>query len=419
MNLLRAGGNAFAYAQPPADFLTAIQVNPQGNYVATGKFNGEIRLLNVPSLTPFVILQSTGDYVTSLAWSPSGDALAATSYQGLLQVWNIPANTLRFSLDVNGNNTNDGIIAVAWSSAGDQLVTTGQTSGTTVFNAQTGTEITQFIAGDISDVVWGYDDNTIITAGNLGLRYWNSQNGQLINEIRTQYPGIIGPTLLSWDRTRSFLAVLIFDFSSQNTNITQLIDVRHYSDNIIIRTIETNANTDAIREIVWSPNGQFIAGASQDGTIRLWNIATGVETVVVSDEDAIFTVDWLPSGDRLLFQTFDDVTVQSIDVSNVIATPTPTPTPTSTATDAPSPTPTPTDTPTATLTPSVTPTATNTATPNAPMMNFHDFIVGGIVGVLPGYLKPFGQWLADHASAGVWNQVGNRLKRDWVYEATL
>jgi dipeptidyl aminopeptidase/acylaminoacyl peptidase len=57
--------------------------------------------------------------------------------------------------------------------------------------------------------------------------------------------------------------------------------------------------------------------------------------------------------------------------------------------------------------------------PNAPMMSFHDFIVGGIVGVLPGYLAPFGQWLADHASAGIWNQVGNRLKRDWVYEATL
>jgi dipeptidyl aminopeptidase/acylaminoacyl peptidase len=57
--------------------------------------------------------------------------------------------------------------------------------------------------------------------------------------------------------------------------------------------------------------------------------------------------------------------------------------------------------------------------PNAPMMSFHDFIVGGIVGVLPSYLKLFGQYLVDHASARLWNQVGNRLKRDWVYEATL
>ncbi|MGF1504903.1 MAG: alpha/beta hydrolase family protein [Anaerolineae bacterium] len=57
---------------------------------------------------------------------------------------------------------------------------------------------------------------------------------------------------------------------------------------------------------------------------------------------------------------------------------------------------------------------------NAPMMNFHDFILGGVLTVLPGLLQPVVNRMAENRSDGVWDWLGERSRaKDWPYDATF
>jgi WD40 repeat protein len=64
--------------------------------------------------------------------------------------------------------------------------------------------------------------------------------------------------------------------------------------------LELIGHTDTVYDVAWHPNGTVLASASEDQTVRLWDIATG-QTVAVLDgfPDGVTTVRWSPDGNRL------------------------------------------------------------------------------------------------------------------------
>ena len=74
--------------------------------------------------------------------------------------------------------------------------------------------------------------------------------------------------------------------------------------------------TDVIHGVAISPDGKYLATASQDKTVRLWDIATGQTVHVFTDHtDGVYGVAFSPDG-KFLAATSDDNTVIMWDVSN-------------------------------------------------------------------------------------------------------
>ena len=55
-------------------------------------------------------------------------------------------------------------------------------------------------------------------------------------------------------------------------------------------------HNDLVNDVVFSPDGKYIATASFDNTSRLWNAATGKQIFVLKHNDSVNDVVFSPDG---------------------------------------------------------------------------------------------------------------------------
>ncbi len=95
---------------------------------------------------------------------------------------------------------------------------------------------------------------------------------------------------LGWSPDGSFLAV--------GTSP----DVQLWNDRTGKRVATLQGHTNQVYGTAWSPDASMLATASQDGTVRLWNIQerTTLHVLRISTTFWMISVAWSPDGHRLV-----------------------------------------------------------------------------------------------------------------------
>lgn len=248
--------------------------------------------------------------LTRLALSPGGELLATGSRDGTVKLWDPRTGALLRTLEDKG----DPVLSIALSSDGKTLVAgsgivRGDAGFARVWDVATGTSRrTHQLLSTVEHVAISPDGKVLVASTDKhGAQAFDLQNGAAL-------PGFGPATGSVREATFSPDGALVFLRSGKEVNV--------YSVSSRERLTTFSAHEKPVLGAAFSRAGDRIATSSMDGTVRVWDPKTGVESATIAPEDrgdggygkavGFLTVAWSPD-DKMLAAGAKDGSVRLFD----------------------------------------------------------------------------------------------------------
>jgi RNA polymerase sigma factor (sigma-70 family) len=213
--------------------VASMALSPDGKILATGLYEGVIQLWD--AATGRELRQVKGPdrgYIWCVAFSPDGRTLAACGNDGKVRLWDVAAGKVTRELTADPR----GLLRVAFSPGGATLAAS---------------------AGD----------------GNLGL--WDVASGKLRLRL-VGHPEMSSIFSLAFSPDGKLLASIATMHSASTERALRLWEVNTGKELVHLAFGQkAGVHSPGGQAVVFSPDGRTLATAGRDGTVSLWEVATG------------------------------------------------------------------------------------------------------------------------------------------------
>lgn len=207
-----------------------------------------------------------------IAWSPDRTLLATANPSGQIRVWTQSGELLR---TLSGHE----ILArsVAWSPDGKLLATGGEDAFIRIWDVNTGElirEVESFPYGPHA-MAWQPTGEYFIAASSDTFQVWKTSTWETI----THGLGATVPDA-QWNSNGTLFAYASMGRVGVATIENDKVDLTHFE----------RQHTAIIESVDWSPDeSQLVSAGGRDGSVRLWDVATGKQIRVLLQTNEIVT----------------------------------------------------------------------------------------------------------------------------------
>jgi len=238
-----------------------VSFSPEGKHIATSGNDGTVKLWNLSGQQLVKIKENQGT-VWNVSFSPEGKHLATAGNDGTAALWSLSGEQL-----VKFKGHQGAVWSINFSPDGQKVATAGDDGNVALWNLS-GKQLTKFKAHQrtVWSVGFSPDGQTVVTAGDDGtlvnrfitVRLWNL-SGEQLTEFEVHQKQI---NHISFSPDGQLIATAAKD------GTTKLWDLSGE---------ELGANFQgtqgAIQSVSFSPDGQYLATAGTNGTVKLWDIS--------------------------------------------------------------------------------------------------------------------------------------------------
>lgn len=303
-----------------------VAFSTDGSTVATGGWDGRIRLWTASDGTLRRTLVSGAKAVGSVAFSPDGRTLASTGDDGAVRLWDVRTGDLRATM----TGHTGGVYSVAFSPDGRTLATGSADRTARLWDTATGRvrEVLAAHTDTVRSVGFTPDGASLTTAGEDGaVRVWDVAKAATRRTLRGDdefYTSAISPdgrTLAAagdggkitlWHLatgkvkksiTTDFLFINSLDFGQDD----RFLAVGSNDNTVTIWDTDAGSqydsfhgHTDYVQTVAFGPDGRTLLSGGYDQTARLWDTkTTEAQKVLTEPAGAVRAAAFSPDGRTL------------------------------------------------------------------------------------------------------------------------
>ncbi|WP_017304680.1 WD40 repeat domain-containing protein [Spirulina subsalsa] len=235
------------------DEVFCLAFSPDGHRLVSGSADNSLKLWDVNTGQLLHTFEGHFHGVSQVLFSPHGQTIASCSYDKTVKLWDV--GTGRELRTLKGHW--DRVYAIAFSPDGKTLVS-GSSDGTLKsWDVQTGEKLrSQAVGGTLHSLVFSPDGQTLASGGSdRKIRLWTVPSQQELNSLRL----LNQVYSLAWHPSQPILA-----------SATTYKTITFWDTTTGEKVALLAGHENRVNAIAFSPDGQQLVSASQDGTVKLW-----------------------------------------------------------------------------------------------------------------------------------------------------